>query len=161
VRTPPHPTHLPERFGLFTLILLGESVVAVMKGIESQETWSAPAATSALLGMGTLFAVWWWYFDGVGAAAEHWVRTRSDVVRMHVWSYAHFPLYLAIVVIGVGISRMVTAATHEPIPDGDVAMWLVGGSLLILAMLTLAATARRPSGGRQPATGVAPSAAEA
>src|SRR5687767_4394876 len=61
VRTPPHPAHLPERFGLFTLILLGESVVAVMKGIESQETWSVTAATSALVGMGILFTMWWWY----------------------------------------------------------------------------------------------------
>src|SRR5262245_43392302 len=34
---PPDAAHLPERFGLFTLILLGESVVAVMQGIESQE----------------------------------------------------------------------------------------------------------------------------
>ena len=143
VRTPPHPAHLPERFGLFTLILLGESVVAVMKGIESQETWSVTAATSALLGLGILFAIWWWYFDGVGAAGERWVHTTSDAVRLQVWSYAHFPLYLSIVVIGVGIRRTVTAATHESIPDSDAAMWVIGGSLLVAAMMTIAATAAR------------------
>jgi low temperature requirement protein LtrA len=143
VRTPPHPAHLPERFGLFTLILLGESVVAVMKGIESQETWSVTAASSALVGMGILFAIWWWYFDRIGAAGERRIRTRADAVRMQVWSDAHFPLYLSIVIIGVGIRRMVTAATHEPISSGDVAMWLVGGSLLFAAMSTIAATIAR------------------
>jgi low temperature requirement protein LtrA len=37
---PPHAAHLPERFGLFTLILLGEAIVAVMKGIQSQPDWT-------------------------------------------------------------------------------------------------------------------------
>src|SRR5688572_10768711 len=70
VRTPPHPAHLPERFGLFTLILLGESLVAVMKGIESHEHWSLPAASAAIAGMTVLFAIWGWYFNRADATAE-------------------------------------------------------------------------------------------
>ena len=108
VHMPPHPSHLPERFGLFTLILLGESVVAVMKGIESQESWSPLAASAAFSGVAALFGIWWWYFEGLKAAAERAVRSRRDAVRLHVWSYAHFPLYLGIVIIGVGIQRVVT-----------------------------------------------------
>jgi low temperature requirement protein LtrA len=77
VHLPPHPSHLPERFGLFTLILLGESVVAVMKGIESQETWSPLAAAAAFSGVAALFGIWWWYFEGLKAAAERAVRSRS------------------------------------------------------------------------------------
>jgi low temperature requirement protein LtrA len=144
VRTPPHPAHLPERFGLFTLILLGESVVAVMKGIESQESWSVTAAASALLGIGILFGIWWLYFDRIGAAGERWVRTKADGVLQQVWTYAHFPLYLSVVIIGVGIQRLVTAATHEPIAATDVTMWLVGGVLLVAAMTTIAATVTPP-----------------
>ena len=68
------------------------------------------------------------------------MRTQADAVRLQVWSYAHFPLYLAIVIIGVGIQRLVTAATHEPIVPGDVVMWLVGGALLVTAMVTIEAT---------------------
>lgn len=128
---PPHPSHLPERFGLFTLILLGESVVAVMKGIESQETWSPLAATAAFSGVATLFGIWWWYFEGLKAAAERAVRSRRHSIRLHVWSYAHFPLYLGIVIIGVGLRRLVTYATHEPLPSGDVLMWAAGVILLL------------------------------
>src|SRR6059036_2916472 len=54
-RSPPDAAHLPERFGLFTIILLGESIVAVMHGMESQEYWSVSAALSAFLGMGIVF----------------------------------------------------------------------------------------------------------
>jgi low temperature requirement protein LtrA len=140
VRVPPHPAHLPERFGLFTLILLGESVVAVMKGIESQETWSVPAASAALLGLATLFAMWWWYFDRTRAASEHQVRSRRDAIRLHVWSYAHFPFYLAIVTIGVGIQRIVASATHET-PTDDVLMWVVAVLFLIIGMTLIAASA--------------------
>src|SRR5690348_8743616 len=51
VRFPPDASHYPERFGLFTIILLGEFIAAVMRGIESQETWSVSAATTALASM--------------------------------------------------------------------------------------------------------------
>src|SRR4051812_34558617 len=55
VAVPPDAAHLPERFGLFTLILLGESVIAVMHGIEHQEYWSVSAASAAFSGMGFAF----------------------------------------------------------------------------------------------------------
>src|SRR5439155_11761319 len=103
VDVPPDAAHLPERFGLFTLILLGETVVAVMQGMESQEDWTPAAATSAFLGMGIAFLIWAWYLDGVAGASEQPVRSRRDALRFHIWSYAHFPLYLGIIVTGVGI----------------------------------------------------------
>jgi low temperature requirement protein LtrA len=140
VRVPPHPAHLPERFGLFTLILLGESVVAVMRGIESQETWSLRAATSALTGIAVLFAIWWWYFDRAHATGEHHVRSRRDAVRLHVWSYAHFPLYLGIVIAGVGLQRVVALAGHSPLIESDFVMFAVAAVFLLVGMGTIAAT---------------------
>jgi low temperature requirement protein LtrA len=98
--------HLPERFGLFTIILLGESVIAVMHGIEHQEYWSVPAASAAFLGMATAFLLWWAYFHGARAASARPVRTTGDAVRPHVWSYAHLPFYLGLVVAFVGIERL-------------------------------------------------------
>jgi low temperature requirement protein LtrA len=59
VAMPPHATHLPERFGLFTLILLGEAMVAIMSGIQSQPEWSVAAAGTALSGIGIVCGVWW------------------------------------------------------------------------------------------------------
>jgi len=151
VRVPPDEAHLPERFGLFTLILLGESVVAVMEGMESQETWTAVAATSAFLGMASLFLLWWWYFDGAGRA-EQPVRNHRDAVRLHVWSYAHFPLYVGIVVTGVGLQRIVTAAARTTLEPAD-AILIASASALAMTAMAIIATAtadpgRVPAGGR-------------
>src|SRR5215470_4076646 len=72
---PPDAEHLPERFGLFTIILLGESVAAVMRGMESQETWPVSAAISAFTGLALVCALWWWYFDGVRGAGERHITS--------------------------------------------------------------------------------------
>jgi low temperature requirement protein LtrA len=49
----PHPEHLPERFGLFTIIVLGEAIIAVVDGV-SEQKWDiqsaiAPYSASASL----------------------------------------------------------------------------------------------------------------
>jgi low temperature requirement protein LtrA len=142
VALPPDPSHLPERFGLFTLILLGESVAALMRGVESQEYWPVEAAASALLGMCLLFVLWWWYFDGIGAAEAQPVHSRRDAVRFHLWSYAHFPLSLAIVVLGVGIERSVTVSAQRPLDGSDVTL-IAGAAAIVVAAMAVIAGARR------------------
>ena len=136
-KVPPDAAHLPERFGLFTLILLGESVVAVMEGMESQEHWSLPAAAAAFLAMATAFALWWWYFDRVRAAREQPVRSRRDAVRLHAWSYAHLPLYLGIAVSGVGLQRIVQRADMTLAPASELAILAGALALAGVAMSTL------------------------
>jgi low temperature requirement protein LtrA len=149
VRVPPDAAHLPERFGLFTLILLGESVVAVMQGMESQNEWTPAAAASAFLGMAILFALWWWYFDGALAASEQPVRTKRDALRFHIWSYAHFPLYLGIVITGVGIQRIVTAASRSSLTPQE-SLILAGGAAGVMIAMTMigAMSAGRTTSGR-------------
>jgi low temperature requirement protein LtrA len=143
VKVPPNPAHLPERFGLFTLILLGEGVVAVMHGMQSQEQWSVLAAAAAFSGMALMFLLWWWYFDVTGAASERFVRTRAEAMRFHVWSYAHFPLYLGVVVAGVGVQRVVTAAARSPITGGDAVLMIGAAAVVTLAMVVIGGTFSR------------------
>jgi low temperature requirement protein LtrA len=160
VHVPPDAAHLPERFGLFTLILLGESVVAVMQGMESQDDWTPPAAAAAFLGMAILFALWWWYFDGALAASEQPVRSRRDALRFHIWSYAHFPLYLGIVVTGVGIQRIVTAASRASLAPHESLILAGGAGLVMIAMTAVGAmSAGRTTSGRSIAVHVAVAAA--
>ena len=143
---PPDAAHLPERFGLFTLILLGESVVAVMHGIEHQEYWSVVAASLAFSGMGIAFAIWWWYFDAGRATAERPVRCHADAVRLHLWSYAHLPLYVGLVVTFVGIQLIVSVAPELVLDGGQLAMLAgaLGLVVLSLAAITRASGLERP-----------------
>jgi low temperature requirement protein LtrA len=140
VKVPPDAAHLPERFGLFTLILLGESVVAVMQGMESQEDWTPAAAASAFLGMGISFLIWWWYFDGVSGASERPVLSKRDALRFHVWNYAHFPLYLGIVILGVGLQRIVIAASRAALTSPETVILTSAATTVMVAMTVIGST---------------------
>lgn len=109
-RFPPDAAHYPERFGLFTIILLGEFVASVMRGIESQEGWSLSAAGTAFSGMAFGFLLRWWYFDVARGADERHIRGERQARRFDVWQYAHLPLFLGLAVAGVGFERMIS---HE------------------------------------------------
>jgi low temperature requirement protein LtrA len=61
---PPSFTHVLERLGLFTIIVLDEAVIAVVKGV-AQVEWGALSAIEAVLGMVIAFSLWWVYFDTV------------------------------------------------------------------------------------------------
>jgi hypothetical protein len=61
-RIPVSASHLPERWALFTLIVLGESVVAVAIAI-SGASWHFTSAAAAVLGFAAVAGVWWLYFD--------------------------------------------------------------------------------------------------
>jgi low temperature requirement protein LtrA len=137
---PPHAAHLPERFGLFTIILLGESLVAVMKGMKTQEAWTWPAASSAVLGVTVAFTLWWWYFEGVNAAGDRHVRTPRDNRLLHAWMYAHLPLYVAIAVTGVGAEHVIEFAPVGHLHAAEA--WMLGGAiaLAMLAVTALGAT---------------------
>lgn len=137
VKVPPNPAHLPERFGLFTLILLGEAVIAVMQGMKSQEEWTVVAASSAFSGMALLFLVWWWYFDIAAAASERLVRSHRDALRFHMWSYAHFPFYLGLVITGVGVHRIVTAAARWPLEDEEALLMTSAAAVVMVTMAVI------------------------
>ena len=137
VKVPPDAAHLPERFGLFTLILLGESVVGVMRGMESQEDWPPSAAASAFLGMAIAFVIWWWYFDGALGASEQPVRSKREAVRFHIWSYAHFPLYLGVVVAGAGVERIVTAASKHALSGVEAHILATAVATVMVAMTAI------------------------
>jgi low temperature requirement protein LtrA len=130
---PPHSEHLPERFGLFTIILLGEAMSAIMRGMGHHETWPPAAALSVLAGLLVVFQVWWWYFHAIGVAAVRRVRSRRQMRRALAWSYAHLPLYLGLVLAGVGFEHMIVSA--EPWPDPSLLITTAIAVGLVIAAL--------------------------
>ena len=147
-KIPPDEAHLPERFGLFTIILLGESIVAVMHGMESQEEWSVAAAVSAFLGMGIAFCLWWWYFDGAQGAVERPIRSKKDSFLFHIWSYSHLPLYLGIAIVAVGVKHIISLPPGSKLHSPEA--WILCGAatLAMVALIAIGATA--PSAQRSP-----------
>jgi low temperature requirement protein LtrA len=147
---PPDAEHVPERFGLFTIILLGESVAAVMHGMESQDMWTPSAAISAFTGLGLAFGYWWWYFDVARGAAKRDVTTNRKTLLFQVWSYAHLPLYLCVAVVGVGVEHVISLPPDVHLHRED-AWILTGAAAALMTTLTIIgftsddAQMRRPS----------------
>jgi low temperature requirement protein LtrA len=149
-KCPPDAEHLPERFGLFTIILLGESVAAVMHGMESQDMWSPSAAVSAFTGLSLSFGYWWWYFEGARGAAKRHVTSNRKTLMFQIWSYAHFPLYLCVAVVGVGVEHVISLPPGVHLHQED-AWILTGAAATLMTTLTIIgftsdhAQMRRPS----------------
>jgi low temperature requirement protein LtrA len=142
---PPDAAHLPERFGLFTLILLGESVVAVMHGIEHQENWSVPAATAAFSSMAVAFVIWWWYFDRIRATAPRPVQSHRDAVRLHLWTYAHLPLNIGLVVAFAGIQLVVSVIPQPALSAGQAGILIGALGTVAIAIGAIGITGRLSS----------------
>jgi low temperature requirement protein LtrA len=105
-----HPHHIAERYGLFAIILLGESVLAASTGVQAASAAgvSASFVTIALGGLVLLFALWWLYFlepAGEGLAAR---RHRS-----FLWGYGHYGIFAALAVVGAGLEVAVEHTGHH------------------------------------------------
>ncbi|HZT71441.1 MAG TPA: low temperature requirement protein A [Terriglobia bacterium] len=140
-RFPPDAAHFPERFGLFTIILLGEFVAAVMRGIESQEYWSFAAASTAFTGMAFAFAVRWWYFDVAKSAQERHIRNSKQARLFELWQYAHLPLFLGIGVAGVGFQRAISLPVGAELGMGEARILCGAVAVVIASLMAIGATA--------------------
>ncbi len=73
---PPHPEHLPERFGLFTIILLGEGMASVVHALDHGPQLHGSSVVAALVGAVLSFGLWLLYFDRVKGQGERHIATR-------------------------------------------------------------------------------------
>lgn len=144
LRHPPDAAHFPERYGLFTIILLGEFVASVMHGIESQNEWSVAAASTAFVSMAMGFAIWWWYTDGAKSGNERHVRTRRDAILFHVWNYAHFPLFVGIGIAAVGLHHAISLQPGAAMEEQHGAIICGAVALLMVALIVIGASWEAP-----------------
>jgi len=126
---PLHLHHLPERFGLFTIIVLGETVLAVVIGV-AEAHWATTAAVFGAIGLTISFSLWWIYFETVSAAA----MARLGGFRPIGWILAHAPLVMGITALGVGIEIAVHYERGEALHTAEA---LVLGGSLCVALLAL------------------------
>ncbi|HEU4947069.1 MAG TPA: low temperature requirement protein A [Kribbella sp.] len=106
-----HPHHIAERYGLFTIILLGESVLATSTAVQQvvrSAHIGAELITVAVCGLLLLFALWWLYFlhPAGPALADH--RHRS-----YRWGYGHYAVFGALAALGAGLEVAVEQTGHH------------------------------------------------
>jgi low temperature requirement protein LtrA len=107
-----HAGHIAERYGLFTIIVLGESVLSGTIAISTAADEAAGIPDIALLGaalgaMLIVFAMWWLYFE---RGTEDLLTT---IARSFEWGYGHYFIWAAAAAVGAGVAVSVDVATHH------------------------------------------------
>ena len=138
--------HFAERFQLFVIIALGESIV--LTGVTASDTGLGGAHVIAL-GLAFLgsTALWWLYFGHVGAAVADAIgrSTADQVGRMgrDVYTYLHLPIIAGIVLVAVG-DELAVAHPDEALHWTGALVTLGGPALYLLGVMACAARVGRP-----------------
>jgi low temperature requirement protein LtrA len=106
--TPWHPHHITERFGLFTLIVLGESLLASANAVIEalhDEAALAPLISTAVLALVVTAGLWWVYFwpphhHAIGSLRESFG-----------YGYAHYPVFAAAGAFSAGVEVEIDTQT--------------------------------------------------
>jgi low temperature requirement protein LtrA len=128
--------HWTERHGLFIILAIGESVVAIGVGAAGQPI-STPLLAAGVLGIVVALCLWWLYFDVVSLSAEHRLREMQGQARVRMaieaYTYGHFPIVAGIVVVAVGVEGVLAHAGDGKPLGLFYAATLYGGFALYLA----------------------------
>ncbi|MEU5716175.1 low temperature requirement protein A [Streptomyces sp. NPDC020403] len=132
-----HPGHIAERYGLLTIIVLGEVILGSLAAVRSAvagQGLSAPVLMIAIGGLLLVFSLWWLYFTGTDAGLTT-LRTAL------IWGYGHYAVFAALAAIGAGLETALGAVEHHGHLSGRGAALAVAVPVVI-ALLVLGALHR-------------------
>jgi len=114
--TPWHPRHIAERYELFVLIVLGESVAAASEAVHDAFGRNHNAAALYLLAGGGLlivFSMWWLYF----AKPAHTLlaTTHQGHRKRFTWAYGHYLIFASAAAEGAGLATYAELVTHHAV----------------------------------------------
>jgi low temperature requirement protein LtrA len=100
-RTPWHPHHIAERYGLLVIITLGEVILGTILAISAvveEYGWTLEAGLIAFGGTALAFGMWWVYFmvPAGPVLARH-------PLRGFPWGYGHILLFASVIAVGSGL----------------------------------------------------------
>jgi low temperature requirement protein LtrA len=104
-----HPHHIAERYGLFTIIVLGECVFAATNAVQSSLQDDGVSLGLVLVGAGALvllFGLWWLYFI---TPIGHFLADKPQ--QSFYWGYGHYFVFGSLAALGAGLE--VSAASLE------------------------------------------------
>jgi low temperature requirement protein LtrA len=139
--------HFAERYSLFVIICLGESIVAVGVGAlgpSAERPLNDELVVAVALGLLITVAMWWTYFEGLADDAAERLRRHEDPVlaAADAYSYLHLVIVAGIITFAVGVKVLTRDSVSSPLPDparlalcGGVAMYLVGNAAFSLRLL--------------------------
>jgi low temperature requirement protein LtrA len=114
-----HPEHIAERYGLFSIIVLGETILSssiAFQAVVDDRTGDVTTVLTAIGALLTVFAMWWIYF--AKPAGPRLVSSRLAFS----WGYGHYVVFASAAAVGAGIGVMVDRVTdHTHLGDASAA----------------------------------------
>jgi low temperature requirement protein LtrA len=139
--------HLPERFSLFVILVLGEALGGAVLGVHDAK-WAGPSVQVGVVGAVLAVAMWWIYFDVTERRTSAELKDEDDSnegvadERHDAFIYGHVPLTLGIVLVGVAIEDL---AVHPADAFPRTGGWLLAAGLVLFlagVVLVLGGTTR-------------------
>ncbi len=114
---------LGERFGLFTIIVLGEVIFGVVDGLSTPDHDGLVIVTG-MIALAIGFGFWWICLDLVGRR-----RPSGDGEPLVIWMLSHLPITLAISAAGAAMVSPIGHAGDDRTPTGTA--WLLAGAVAL------------------------------
>ncbi|WP_433064768.1 low temperature requirement protein A [Dactylosporangium sp. CS-033363] len=125
--------HIAERFGLLTLIALGEVIAATVSAVAAlihARGWSPAAVVIVASGLVLVAGLWWTYFlIPARSILERFPR------RTFAWRYAHLPIFGAVAAVGAGLRVATTAVEEQELSVLRVALALAVPVAVLLVLI--------------------------
>ncbi len=109
--TPWHPGHIVERYGLMTIIVLGEvllSTTDAISGAVGQHGVTSALGTTVVGGLLIVFSLWWFYFKH--SYEERLAEEQRE--SPFVWGYAHYLVFASVAAVGAGLGACIDVAEN-------------------------------------------------
>src|SRR4051812_28031881 len=127
--------HFAERFQLFVILALGESIV-VTGVTASGEDLDAARLAAFSLAFSSTAAMWWVYFNAAAAVAQRRLELSENrtIMARDGYTYLHVVMVAGIIVAAVG-DELVIAHPTEILPTPEVLAVVAGPAIYLLALV--------------------------
>ena len=103
-----HRHHIIERYGLLTIIVLGETLLSGAMALEQvSESFDGALISLALSALVIVFSMWWLYFS----KEEH--LATKQLSRALTWGYGHLFIFASGAAVGAGLAVLVDVVTDH------------------------------------------------
>ena len=129
--TPFHPHHIAERYALFTIIVLGEVILAAVQAVQGAMTDGVSGDLLGVIAGGVLivYSLWWLYFK-----RDHVELFEGPLRSVVSAGYGHYVVFASVAATGAALAASVDVATHQAHTSSRAVSLALAGSIAVYAL---------------------------
>ncbi|MFW6306441.1 MAG: low temperature requirement protein A [Bacillota bacterium] len=129
-RGSPRKLKMMERFGLFTIIVLGEGIISIFTGLSEHHFLSVEIMVAGFIQFILIFTLWYIYFRTVEKRS-----IKQGVWWRQFWTYLHFIMFTCMIMIGASMLYLIEH--YHSISGGKIYLTAFGITMIVFAVFEL------------------------